>query len=73
MINEQSVEEFSSILHDLNNIINTLNGYAELLIEASKQNSQDEVQLYKEKIVATVINKLPLAKSIAQRMQQLEI
>jgi hypothetical protein len=64
--------ELSSTVHDLNNIINTLNGYAELLTESTDSNSQDEIGFYKEKIVATLIRKLPSLRRIAERLHTLQ-
>jgi light-regulated signal transduction histidine kinase (bacteriophytochrome) len=60
--------ELQISVHDLNNILNTLNGYAELLREADDGESSEEVIFYKEKIVSTLIRKLPAAKSIAEKL-----
>jgi len=71
----KSIEKLRSDLqvsvHDLNNILNTLNGYAELLREANDGELSDEAAFYKEKIVATLIRKLPAAKSIAEKLHSI--
>ncbi|MBL8027322.1 MAG: hypothetical protein JNL74_12960 [Fibrobacteres bacterium] len=65
---EKLRNDFQTTVHDLNNILNTLNGYAELLKEAEESSNQDEIVFFKEKIVSTLTRKLPAAKGIAEKL-----
>jgi len=67
------IKELSHITHEFNNILNTLNGYNELAIEAKNCENAEEYDFYKEKIVTTLGKKLPVARGLTEQLNRLQI
>lgn len=65
-------EEISKILHEYNNIFNTLNGYAELADEALKNKNREEYAFFQEKLLSTVQRKVKTAKQLSDRLRSIQ-
>jgi len=70
--NAAAAKELSEIAHELNNILNTLNGYSELALEAKSANNDEEYEFFKEKLFTTVGRKLVTAKELTERLRKLQ-
>lgn len=68
----QAAQEITEITHELNNIMNTLNGYNELALEAKSSGNEEEYNFFKEKIVSTVTKKLPATRALTDRLSKLQ-
>ncbi len=66
-------QELSEITHELNNLLNTLNGYTELAIEAKNANNQEEYIFFKDKVFSALAKKLGPAKELADRLNKIQL
>jgi len=69
---EQISKELAEITHEFNNLLNTLNGYTELAVEAKNSGNEEEFNFFKDKVFATISKKLPSAKELADRLNKMQ-
>ena len=69
---QKYAQELSEITHEFNNLLNTLNGYTELAIEAKNANNQDEYIFFKDKVFSAVTKKIGPAKELADRLNKIQ-
>ncbi|MFH0919232.1 MAG: hypothetical protein V1913_02630 [Fibrobacterota bacterium] len=68
----RTAKELSEIAHEFNNILNTLNGYSELALEAKNASNDEEYEFFKEKLFSAVGRKLVTAKELTERLRKLQ-
>jgi hypothetical protein len=69
---QKIIKELSEIVHEFNNLLNTLNGYTELAQEAKNANNEEEYAFFKDKIFVALGKKLPSAKGLAERLNKVQ-
>lgn len=69
---EKCAKELSDITHELNNLLNTLNGYTELAVDAKNANNEEEYNFFKDKVFCTLNKKLGAAKDLADRLSKIQ-
>ena len=69
---QKHAKELSEITHEFNNLLNTLNGYTELALDAKNSGNEEEYNFFKDKVFATISKKLASAKDLAERLNKIQ-